>query len=908
MKKRMLSILLALAMCLSLLPAAALAANDLRGHWAEDIVAQWQEKGYVSGYGDGSFRPDAPITRAAFVKLMNRAVGFTEEAVISFTDVAESDWYYHEVARAISAGYTQGYEDGTFRPDRNITRAEAAVMIAKATGLTAQESAADGFSDEIPAWARGSVGAVAAAGFMIGYTDGTFGADATITRAAAVVALDRVAKKVQGTVTITEPGTTLEDQVIGGDLIVAESVGNGNVYLKNVTVVGSTYVRGGGSHSFYAENSRFSGTVHMQKNGLHMGLSGTTEIGDMQMEKPSSITFEKDFSGTVKNLNIPKDAPAGKYAIEAANKNTNPVENMSVDSKAELSLGANVSKMTIGENAKDSSITVEKDATVDSMEVHSKTEITGKGTVGNMDVGASGVTTGQDLTVKDTTTSNGAAAPTTKPSGSYNTTGSGTAPAKPTVTITPSTYGIGSTTGSTMKHVYFTATGATLTKEDISITVTAENAGGTRNLPEGAAGYQLTIRNSAIMVDLPGFEYDTKYTVEIKASSIGSSKYNITGYTYKHNGINKVTWQTGTNGIADIIPGTTIGAGTASVTFTVDGATINNRAEAITAKLNRGSAESSEIDVTDKIAISTDKKSITVDLAGQNLSVGDYTLTLSVHGYRLDASTNRYAPKNDTVTATFTVATRPVALGETTTSTLPKIESEKTVPDGAVISFPVTGIASVTGATATISPSGSGITADVTTEGSGGSVSNVVVTLGGTAPTVTAETTYTLTLTIPSGGITTKDGYTTSGDLSQTLTFTVQPASVPEVTVTGGGSLELKAGEEIPADKTITLYVTGASALTTSGIKVIAFQSGYEVEITSTGVFTTSATGGTLVLTFSGTAPIPEDGKLALYSNGLKVVIPKENFTAMAGYTVPSEDIVLDEFKFVLNPASTSGE
>lgn len=92
-----------------MLPTAALAADtatgDIPGHWAADTIAQWQQKGYISGYSDGSFRPDSSITRAEFIKIANRVLNLTDEADISFTDVQEGDWFCSEVKKAVAAGY-----------------------------------------------------------------------------------------------------------------------------------------------------------------------------------------------------------------------------------------------------------------------------------------------------------------------------------------------------------------------------------------------------------------------------------------------------------------------------------------------------------------------------------------------------------------------------------------------------------------------------------------------------------------------------------------------------------------------------------------------------------------------------------------------------------------------------------
>ena len=90
------------AMLLSAVPAAA-AFRDTAGHWAEKTLDEWQDEGLIDGYGDGSFQPNGTVTRAEFIKLVNRTLGFTAESEISFSDVTERDWFHAEVARAVAA-------------------------------------------------------------------------------------------------------------------------------------------------------------------------------------------------------------------------------------------------------------------------------------------------------------------------------------------------------------------------------------------------------------------------------------------------------------------------------------------------------------------------------------------------------------------------------------------------------------------------------------------------------------------------------------------------------------------------------------------------------------------------------------------------------------------------------------
>ncbi|MHA7966329.1 S-layer homology domain-containing protein [Paenibacillus sp. CAU 1782] len=166
--------------------------SDIKGHWAEAKIQEWIDEGLIRGYQDGSFKPDKQMTRAEFMSLVNASYKYTAEAEISFTDVPEDAWYYEAVAIARAAGYMNGYSDNTIRPQNPITRQEAAKIIASINELELDEEAANAFIDaaSIAAWSKGYVGAVAGADIMNGFGDQSFRPLKQITRAEAVAALD----------------------------------------------------------------------------------------------------------------------------------------------------------------------------------------------------------------------------------------------------------------------------------------------------------------------------------------------------------------------------------------------------------------------------------------------------------------------------------------------------------------------------------------------------------------------------------------------------------------------------------------------------------------------------------------------------------------------------------------------
>ncbi|MBD2872054.1 InlB B-repeat-containing protein [Paenibacillus arenilitoris] len=167
--------------------------NDVSGHWAEARIEQAVTAGIVSGYPDGTFRPKQTVTRAEFIVLLMRVLrpekGQAAELPYSDADTIEA-WAAESVAQAVQAGIVSGFEDGSFRPDAEMTRAEMAVMLANALGNPDGESAATRFEDEerIPAWAKGAVNAVSELGIVQGSAN-RFNPAGKTTRAEAVTVL-----------------------------------------------------------------------------------------------------------------------------------------------------------------------------------------------------------------------------------------------------------------------------------------------------------------------------------------------------------------------------------------------------------------------------------------------------------------------------------------------------------------------------------------------------------------------------------------------------------------------------------------------------------------------------------------------------------------------------------------------
>lgn len=153
---------------------------------------------YIMGYPDGNVRPEGEITRAEactiFFRLLTKeSRDYYFSRTNDYTDVSRTDWFNNAISTLSNAGIVTGYADGTFRPDQPITRGEMAKIIANFARLG---GATKSFTDLSGHWAKSYVELAAGNGWIAGYPDGTFGPDKKITRAETVTMINRVLERV----------------------------------------------------------------------------------------------------------------------------------------------------------------------------------------------------------------------------------------------------------------------------------------------------------------------------------------------------------------------------------------------------------------------------------------------------------------------------------------------------------------------------------------------------------------------------------------------------------------------------------------------------------------------------------------------------------------------------------------
>lgn len=168
------------------------------GAWYYDAVMEAASLGFITGYDDGTFKPNNNIKRGDFIKMLANAVGVTDAELDTYTvdpfvDVAITDYYGKQIAWAAANDYVTGYDKADFQPQKLITRQEIAAIFTRVMGLTEikNPAEADKYKDhkDIGGWAVGYVYALKDAGVMSGHKDGTFTPKNNLTRAQAAQAM-----------------------------------------------------------------------------------------------------------------------------------------------------------------------------------------------------------------------------------------------------------------------------------------------------------------------------------------------------------------------------------------------------------------------------------------------------------------------------------------------------------------------------------------------------------------------------------------------------------------------------------------------------------------------------------------------------------------------------------------------
>lgn len=372
------------AAALLLSPTGALGASpsdfvDFPNDWSQGAMIAAVENGLLGGVGDGRIAPRGEVTRAQMAAIINRAFGAEKQASLSsYSDVAADAWYAVDMAKAVQMGTFSGTGNGLLEPDRAITREEAFSVLARAFALEAgDDSSLASFSDgaQVSSWAKGSVSAMVAAGYVNGSDGNRLNPQQTITRAEfAAVMSNLVAQYIDADSTlnrsleingnvIVRGNADLSGYTINGDVIIADEAAN--VTLDGVTVNGRLVVRGA-SDSLTISDSTADGVIITNPNGASVlktdnasDLGTVTALGDLTLSggqldrltiaESATITVEKGAS--VETITVSADDVtingAGKVDKVQAN-----ADNVHVNVEdAEVTAGKGTSGVTAGDTS-----------------------------------------------------------------------------------------------------------------------------------------------------------------------------------------------------------------------------------------------------------------------------------------------------------------------------------------------------------------------------------------------------------------------------------------------------------------------------------------------------------------------------------------------------------------------------
>ncbi|WP_053372544.1 S-layer homology domain-containing protein [Paenibacillus sp. FJAT-27812] len=162
---------------------------DAVGHWASASIAKLAAQKILGGFPDGSFKPDKQMSRAEFAAVVSRLLHLEpSEGKTSFEDIPSTAWYNQYVMGLYEAGIITGFQDGSFKPNLELTREEAFVILHRALKdqlKVLADASKPTFTDKagISSWANEAIEALTAAGVIKGYEDGTLRPKDKITRA-----------------------------------------------------------------------------------------------------------------------------------------------------------------------------------------------------------------------------------------------------------------------------------------------------------------------------------------------------------------------------------------------------------------------------------------------------------------------------------------------------------------------------------------------------------------------------------------------------------------------------------------------------------------------------------------------------------------------------------------------------
>ncbi len=378
---------------------SAYAASDIAGHWAQAYITYLDEEGVINPSGStGAYEPNRNVTRAEFMRYINRAFHFTEKASITYDDVSEKAWFYETIQIATRYGYISGVSDNKMEPLGLINREQAFTILGRLMKMNPGDVAPASlpFTDNasISGWSAGYIKNAFDQGIASGYQDGSFKPQKVITRG-------EVAKIIYGVMgssfsqagraytssdirsdtqnaTISE-SCMLSDAEIKGNLYLTEGLDADAVTLSNVTVKGALIISGG--------------TVSL------INTTADHVIISSPMGRQLSVT-------AIEGCNIGKTEVGSTAALYEKGASSEGFTNISTTGSGRVSLTLDVALNKL-ELINESTVSLTSDSSIHILTVTKPSSITGSGSIYQADIQTKGVTFANSVLIAGYTLANG---------------------------------------------------------------------------------------------------------------------------------------------------------------------------------------------------------------------------------------------------------------------------------------------------------------------------------------------------------------------------------------------------------------------------------------------------------------------------------------------------------------------
>ncbi|OON95614.1 MAG: hypothetical protein ATN36_08000 [Epulopiscium sp. Nele67-Bin005] len=316
--------------------------SDIQSHWAEQTIEEFAKNGILFGYDDGIFKPSSGLTRAELATCIQNIFHLQDfkDAKI-YTDVAQNAWYSEAITAISSAGIMNDYGN-TFAPNAQATREEVIYALVQAYNLIHDNQTTSlNFTDssQISSWAKDAVETLVTHGYLEGSPDGSLGIQDEITRAEAITLFSRLTAELiaqsgaysidtDGHAIINTTDVVLKDSFIQGNLYLTQGIGEGEVFLENVTVQGIVYIEGCGDNTVYLKDCDLNFMVIDKYNDtIRISTDKNTTINSLEIISQANIGgYAKISELWVHNditIDTNIDISTNKINIETANTTVN---------------------------------------------------------------------------------------------------------------------------------------------------------------------------------------------------------------------------------------------------------------------------------------------------------------------------------------------------------------------------------------------------------------------------------------------------------------------------------------------------------------------------------------------------------------------------------------------------------